>query len=1068
MSAPEVPLTLAQESIYFLNDLTRGRPVYHMPMAFRILGPLDATALEGALRTMVRRHDALRTAIIETPDGPRQSPGEERFRLQRRKLGRGGLDNAIQARIAEPFRLGEGEVFRADLFETADDERVLLLNLHHILGDMTSLGILCQELGAAYSGRTLADPVTQNSAHAKKRREEPGDRETVEFWKAQLRDYGEELDLPLDRARPRLPSFAGGAVYRPLSPELTRGLKSLARTKRCSVYMLCLAALEILVFRSTGQERFCIATPFSEREDPSIERTIGYLVNLLPLPCEVRGDLSFDTVLAAVRGRTLEAFAHKAISLRELTAELGLIREHPKPPLTRFVFQYFPEMPTLELEGLRCERIPVHSGTSKFDLCFSLFESGEGLTVEVEYDTDLFRPESAALWSRHFETLLENLLKTPNAPVARLGMVSEEERRSIARWSGMETPFPRETPVHELFARVAAERRDAIALRSQEETWTYGELEGRANALANQLRNRGVRAGDFVGVCLDRSPGLIAALLGILKTGAAYVPFDSKYPKARIDYLFRDSHVRLLVTDSNHARIAPEGTEVLLLTTEAVDERAPESSADVGPESPAYLMYTSGSTGEPKGVIVPHRAIVRLVKNNDFARFSAEDVWLGFAPISFDASTLEIWAPLLNGGTLAMYPADFESVEQFERVLREYGVTSLWLTSGLFNTIVDQNARALAGVRQLLAGGEALSVAHVRKALEALPDTEIINGYGPTENTTFTCCYRIPRDFPGDRSIPIGRPIKNTRVRIVDANGELAAVGVPGELYAGGAGLSLGYLNQPELTAEKFFEWEGERWYRTGDRARFLPDGPIEFLGRRDTQVKIRGFRVELGEIEAALRRLPGVEDAAATVRPDSTGGNQLAGYVVGKESMDLDAHREALAQWLPAHACPATLVRLEHIPLGPNGKVDRKALPTPENPSGGSDGAKPADEIEAIIAQILGELLEIPAMGADDNFFHHGGESLRAMRAVSRLNREFDCRLTLAHIFEAPTVRGLARLVKSATPVSDAGVRQNGRSESGALPMAVDDLSDEEVDELLNQLVLADDADSPSRAKPL
>jgi amino acid adenylation domain-containing protein len=480
----------------------------------------------------------------------------------------------------------------------------------------------------------------------------------------------------------------------------------------------------------------------------------------------------------------------------------------------------------------------------------------------------------------------------------------------------------------------------------------------------------------------------------------------------------------------------------------------------LSPDSLAYMMYTSGSTGNPKGATVPHRAIIRLVKNNDFANFSPDEVFLLFAPISFDASTLEIWGPLLNGATLAIYPPNFESLDQLAEILAREKVTTLWLSSGLFNTVVDRNVDALKNLRQLLVGGDVVSPAHVRKTYAAHPHITIINGYGPTENTTFTCCFTIPRDWPADRPIPIGRPIRNTQVYILDENLQPMPVGVPGELYCGGDGLSHGYWNKPDLTSAAFVPHPfaaGSRLYKTGDRVRLLHDGNIEFLGRLDSQIKIRGFRIELGEIETAFRQLAGVEDAAAAIESNAADGKRLHAFLIAKPNQILDttALHEDIRKALPEHACPSRIHIVEKFPLGPNGKVDKKALlslPAVQAPAATTTPAGPLSATEQAIARVWREILDTHSVGLDESFFHLGGDSLRAIQAILQINRALNRNLTVSHIFESPTIRALAKKIDSLNTTAMPSIRK-ARIEP-IRRRDVSKLSDAEVNTLLNQML--------------
>lgn len=1067
MTATSYPLTYAQESLYFLEQLTNGQPVYNMPQAFRLRGELNVAALEKALRILIARHDALRMRIVEISQAPQQVPAEQSdlcFRVHQ------NADNdLLQRAISEPFNLASGPLLRVDLFRINPTEHILLLNLHHIVGDMSSLGIIFNELSVAYTAflngtepKFQTEPFQPGSFAAEKRSREVSD-ETLKFWRDNLKDFTSELNLPIDRFRPKYPTFRGAAYYFELPEKLRAVVGDLARKNKSSIYMVFLAALQTLLHRYSGQQKFALATPFTDRDDPKLEQTIGYLINLLPIACDVRPTQTFRQLLANVRAQCLNVYAHHEISFRRIIQELGISSDNPKPPLARVVFQYFPEIASLQLEGLECEPIRVHSGTSKFDLCISMWESAGTITTEIECDTDIYKEASIRRLARHFENLLQAISTNPELQVGDIALADAEELQSIDQWSAPTAPYPREKTVHELFEEQVTLNPRKIALLFENEQISYAALNDRANEIAERLVNSGVKPGEFVGVCLDRSPDLIAALIGILKNDAAFVPFEASYPKPRLEYLFADSAVRVLVTDSKNAPIAPAGIGTILL-----DQKFPASTKSVksqaSPDSVAYMMYTSGSTGNPKGTMIPHRAIVRLVKNNDFASFGPEEVFLAFAPVSFDASTLEIWGPLLNGGTLAIYPAKFESVEQFEEVLQRHKVTTLWLTAGLFNTIVDRKVEALRGVRQLLVGGDILSVAHIQKALAALPSTELINGYGPTENTTFTCCYRIPRDFPGNRSVPIGKPIKNTSVYILDERLHKTPIGIPGDLYTGGDGLSLGYWKKPELTAKSFlpnpFDSHG-RLYKTGDRARFLEDGTIEFLGRRDSQVKIRGFRIEIEEVEAAFRKLPAVQDVAVLAHSDSSGSKSLVGYIVltpGARVTPVDLQSE-ISKLLPAYACPSRVLFLAELPLGPNGKVNRAALPVPAHlPDSEAELAAPTNEIEKKLVHLWRQILEVPTVGIDDNFFHLGGESLRATRAVSQMNATFNCRLSLPRMFEAPTIRQMARLVESSLnePAMPA-IKNRTRSIPDSIP-DVSRLSEEDVDALLSEL-LADNA---------
>jgi amino acid adenylation domain-containing protein len=570
-----------------------------------------------------------------------------------------------------------------------------------------------------------------------------------------------------------------------------------------------------------------------------------------------------------------------------------------------------------------------------------------------------------------------------------------------AEWRGRSVEYPRDTPVHALFEEQASTAPDAMALVNGADYLTYGQLNTRANGLAAALTEHGVGTGVTVGVCMDRSMDLIVTLLGILKAGGCYVPLDPAYPTDRLKLMAEETNVRVIVASRGSAARELEGDFLYL---DEVEPRTANPGHKICAAGAAYVMFTSGSTGRPKGVAVPHRAIVRLVRNSDFMTLDVGETMLQFAPVSFDASTLEIWGPLLNGGRVAIAPPGQLSLDQIGAAIRKLGVTAMWLTSGLFNLMADEQLSAFAPLRQLLAGGDVLSIAHVRKVMDAHPRLRLINGYGPTESTTFACCHQITTDDLERKSIPIGKPIPNTTVRILDEAGTDAPLGDAGELYIGGDGLAIGYWNQPALTKERFVQVDGERFYRTGDRVAWLPDGSIEFLGRQDNQVKVRGYRIELGEIEAALTKQPGVKQSVVVALGDGA-DKQLAAYFVG------DANptelRDALRHALPEYMTPAFFTGLDVLPLTENGKVDRKRLPAPKATE--TKEFEPANDVERTLAEIWGAVLPHPGPGLNDNFFDIGGTSLKLVEAHSRLVRALKRQIPVTALFEYPTIAKLA-----------------------------------------------------------
>jgi amino acid adenylation domain-containing protein len=598
----------------------------------------------------------------------------------------------------------------------------------------------------------------------------------------------------------------------------------------------------------------------------------------------------------------------------------------------------------------------------------------------------------------------------------------------VQSWNATHTTYPREASVAELFEDIAAASPDSIAVTFKSEELSYGELNVRANRLAHRLRRMGVGAETLVGCCIERSLDLIVALVAILKAGGAYVPLDPSYPKERLDYLLLDTETPVILTQKSLATFVPVDRS-LNYTCVDDDYASPSTNDDAnpvpaaGPTSLAYVMYTSGSTGQPKGVLVENRAIVRLVRDTNCCKFGPEEVFLQFAPISFDASTLEIWGPLLNGGRLVVMPPQSASLEVLGRTIRDQGVTTLWLTAGLFNLMVEQHLEDLRQIRQLLAGGDVLSSHHVRMVLENFPDCTVINGYGPTENTTFTCCHAMRAGVSVPDSIPIGRPISNTRVYILDEQMRPLEPGEAGELYAAGDGVARGYLNNPEATAEKFIPdpfhgAAGGRMYRTGDLARWCEDGTVEFLGRIDNQVKINGYRIEPAEIEAAMRSHRDVKDVCVVAHADGNGPKRLVAYYVSSTEACLSVGelRESLASKLPQFMVPALFVALDSLPLSPNGKVDRAALPVPlsETPT---PTELPKTTLEHRIGDLWKRILQTQFVGVDDNFFDLGGSSLLLLAVHSNLQKMLHVEIPVTDLFEFTTVRTLARHLEEQKP---------------------------------------------------
>ncbi|HEX8337890.1 MAG TPA: amino acid adenylation domain-containing protein, partial [Pyrinomonadaceae bacterium] len=938
-----LPLSYAQQRLWFIDQLEPGSPLYNIPLALRLTGRLDVAAAESSLNEIIRRHEVLRTSFATADGEPVQVIGDYPP-LTLEVVDLSGEDEAEPAdsrveqharrEAQQPFDLGAGPMLRAKLLRLADEEHVLLLTIHHIASDGWSTSILVREFSALYEaflqGRPADLPelllqyadfaVWQNNWLRGEVLEGQ-----LAYWRGQL-DSLTTLELPTDFPRPAVASHKGETINFRLDEELSHKLKELSRRHNVTLFMSLMAAFQALLFRYTGQTDIAVGTDIANRNRLETEQLVGFFVNELVLRADLSADLTFAELLRQVRRTTLDAYIHQDLPFEKLVAELQPERDLSRAPLfqVKLVLQNTASgdlrLPDLQVTLIEEKQHQV----AKFDLAFVFEESGPGLKGSLEFATDLFSRATAERLLSHFQTLLRAVADDPTRRVRSLPLLTAGEReRLLFDFNDTARDYPRSSCVHQLFRARAEASPEAISVVCEGQTLTYRQLEERANRLAHYLLSLGVGAEFRVAVCMERSADMVVALLGILKAGAAYVPIDPEYPVERTAWLLRNSQCPVLLTQESLQDALPTQWIHVLCVDSKWDEVSSFPATD--PETPvradnlAYVMYTSGSTGTPKGVEVAHRSIVRLLMSADYAQFDESLAFLQISPVSFDASTLELWAPLLHGGRCVLYPERIPVPDRLAAFIEVNQVNSAWLTSSLFNAVMDEMPLALAPLRQLLVGGEALSVSHVSKAAQLLVSTRLINGYGPTEGTTFTCCYPVPAGFDaqaGARGVPLGPPISNTRVYILDSEYEPVPVGVAGELFIGGDGLARDYLNRPGLTAERFVPdpfggAAGARLYRSGDLARWSQDGTVEYLGRIDQQVKLRGFRIEPGEIEAHLRETPGIRDAAVVVREDEPGQKRLVAYVVpAAEGWDkADWLRARLQQKLPEYMVPSQLV---------------------------------------------------------------------------------------------------------------------------------------------------------------
>ncbi|VCB17698.1 non-ribosomal peptide synthase [Burkholderia pseudomallei] len=1043
-----VPMSFAQQRLWFLARMGGLGDAYHMPIAVRLRGALDVDALQRALSRIVSRHDVLRTTFTLEGEQPVQRVHADDGAGLRLRIDdlRGCADaGARRARIlagqaSEPFDLARGPLVRGALVREADDVHTLCVTIHHIVSDGWSIDVFCRELSELY--RAFAggqpDPLpplpVQYADYAAWQQRGIGGaalHAQAEYWRDALAGAPTLLELPTDRPRPPQPDYAGATVGLALDAPLTAGLRALARRHGATLFMTVFAAWSVLLSRLSRQTDVVIGTPSANRGHAQIEGLIGFFVNTIALRVDLDGAPTVAELLARVKARTLAAQQHQDIPFEHVVERVQPARSLSHSPVFQAMFAWqHASRGEMRLEGLRAEPLDDAARTiAKFDLTLSLRESGDAIDGGLEYASALFERATIERFAGYLRRLLEGMVADDTQRVDALPMLSRDERRDlIERRNATARPYPANSGVHRLFEAQAARTPDATAIVDGATTLDYRALDARANRIAHALAHAGVRAGDRVALHLEPSIGLVAAQLAVLKLGAAYVPVDVGNPPARKAFVAQDSGARLVLGDAALDWPAAAGVpqrDLAALLAGPWPSDAPARAPQCGGDTPAYVMYTSGSSGQPKGVLVTHRGIARLAVNSGYATFDASDRFAFASNPAFDASTFEVWTALLNGASIGIVKRDdLLDLGALAGKLSSIGVTCLFLTTALFNRCVSFDPAMFARLRCVISGGERADPAVYRKVLEAGPPRHLLNAYGPTETTTFAAVWEAEPRTLAAQAAPIGRPIGNTSVYVLDAYGAPVPVGVTGEIHIGGPGVAQGYLNRPALSAERFvrdpFVGGDARMYRTGDLGRWRPDGMLDYIGRADFQVKIRGFRIELGEIEACLLEHGALAQAAVLARDDGgDGGKTLVAYYVPRAGHEdgAPALRAHLAARLPEYMVPAAYVRLPAMPLTPNGKLERRALPAPDERSYvRRDYAAPQGEIETTLARIWAELFGIERVGRHDGFFELGGHSLLAVRMVARVHDVLGVEVPLRALFADPVLHVFASAVARAS----------------------------------------------------
>jgi len=1050
----DLPLSFAQQRLWFIDQLDPGNSVYNFPAAVRLTGPLDLTALQQSLNEIVKRHEVLRTTFVTVDGRPAQVIAQtsavtlalvDLWALSEADRETEVLRLAIEE-SRRPFDLAKGPLLRASLLQLGEQEYVGLLTMHHIVADGWSSGVLIREMAVLYhafsSGKPspLVDLPIQYADFAHWQRQWLRDEVLevqLDYWKQQLSGAA-QLELSTDHPRPPIQTFRGSRHTFALPSNLTERVKTLSRQQGVTNFMFLVAAFKVLMHRYTDQDDIVVGTPIANRNRLEVESLIGFFANTLALRTDLSGNPTFIELLRRVREVCLAAYVHQDLPFERLVEELHLERDLSRNPIFQVMFVLRNASgQVLEMPGLTMSPLEVDSGTTHFDLILHMTETEHELSGELVYNTDLFEPDTIARMLEHFQTLLEGIVADPDQQLSNLPLLSEAERHQLlVEWNNNKAGHSQTQCIHQLFQAQVERTPDAIAVVLEGEQLTYGELNRRANQLAHHLRSLGVGPEVPVGLRMEHSLEVIVGLLGILKAGGAYLPLDPAYPKERTAFMIEDAHIPVLLVQERLMDGLPGHTaKVVSLDSDwkIIAAESEENPVDLAMlESLAYVIYTSGSSGRPKGVLVSHGSIVNHCR--DIARYYelvSSDRILQCASLSFDLSLEQILPTLMVGATLVLQAAKVWPAAEFNRVLAQSGLTVLNLPTAYWQELTREWADLPEVVpnhrpRLVIVGGDVMSPEALgRWQRTALRGVRLINAYGPTEATITASAFEItPQLCPATtfQRVPIGRPLANREIYILDRYENPVPIGVAGELCIGGVGLARGYLNRPELTAEKFIpNWfsneSGARLYKSGDLARYQADGNIEYLGRVDHQVKIRGFRVELEEIEALLRAHPAVREAALVAQEDPAGERRLVAYLVVEREHPATTKdlRIYLKEKVPEYMVPADFVTLDALPMMPNGKVDRRVLPAPDRTRPDSDKAfvAPRDALELQLTQLWEEVLGIRLVGIRDNFFELGGHSLAAVRLFALIERRLGRKLPLATVFQDATIEHLANILR-------------------------------------------------------
>ncbi|QRK08315.1 amino acid adenylation domain-containing protein [Archangium violaceum] len=1047
-----LPLSFSQQGLWLIDRLEGGNATYNLPSAVRLRGPLQVDVLERCLTEIVRRHESLRTVFpmvegaarqVIAPPTPVHLPVVE-LRALPESEREAEAERLAAAEAQRPFDLARGPLLRLTLLRLEERSHLLLVTMHHIISDAWSLGLFLRELISLYEAFSAGkpSPLPEQGLHyadfaawQRQHLEGPVLESQLGYWKQQLAGVPPQLSLMTDRPRPPVQSFRGATHRFQFDAGLARGLKAVGQQAGATLYMVLLGAFSTLLYRLSGQEDIPIGSPFASRKRRETESIIGFFVNTLVMRARMEGDPTFTELLGRVRQVCLDAFAHQDVPFEKVVEALQPARGLSHSPLFQamFVMHNAPGGP-LPMADLTATPLEQESGTSKFDLTLTLEDKEQGLKGSIEYSTDLFDAATISRMEGQLRLLLEGIVANPQERLSRFPLLTPAERHVlVAEWNQTRAEYSREVRMHHLLEAQAERTPDAVALVMDARQLTYRELNTRANQLARYLRGRGVGPEVRVGICLERSPEMMVGLLGILKAGGAYVALDPATPRERLSFMMEDADIQLLLTTEPLLALFPDSHVRAVRVDTDREEIARESGSNlhvpVSEDNLAYVIYTSGSTGRPKGIAMRHQPMSNMIAwTLRTSPFQPGDRTLQFAPLSFDISVQESFCTWATGGTLVLLSEEVRrDAVSLLRLLVDQSIHRLFLPFVVFQQLTEVS-RAFGllptEMKEVYTAGEQLVISPaVAEFFQKLPGCLLHNHYGPSEAHVISA-YTLRGPVSGwPTRPPVGKPLSNTEIYLLDRHMRPVPVGVPGEVYVGGDGLARGYLKRPELTAERFIPdpfsgRPGARLYRTGDLARHLPGGNLEFLGRIDNQVKVRGFRIELEEVEAVLGQHSDVREVVAMVREDKPGDKRLVAYVAPKPERELTVSglRHFLREKLPEYMVPSIFVILEALPLTLAGKVERRALPVPEATRSAqqADFVPPSTPTEKTLAAIWAEVLGVKQVGLHDNFFELGGHSLLATRVSFRVNEAFQVELPLRGLFEEPTVAGLSRRIET------------------------------------------------------